>query len=123
MRSTARATPSTVSGQAIRPSSDSSLAVRGRSSCSIAVSAPGARSASPVSEAASWGSAAASAAVSTRAKTRGFWSHPEAATWRSVSRAATASGSVVGVGSGDESGTKTMLPYGRSGALGTVASP
>lgn len=53
----------------------------------------------------------------------GFWSHPEAATWRSVPRAATASGSVVGVGSGDESGTKTMLPYGRSGGLGTVASP
>ena len=45
IRSTARAAPTTLSGQAIPPSSDSRLEVRGRSSCSMALRAPSARSA------------------------------------------------------------------------------
>src|SRR5580765_4074886 len=110
-RSTAMAHPMTLSGQAIRPSSDSRSEVFGSPSCSTAVRAPGSRSVGPRLPRID-GSATTSSAVSTSANSRGFWSQPAAATWRSVSSAARASGSVTGVLG---LATATIVPYaGRS---------
>ena len=75
MRSTARAAPTTLSGQAIPPSRLSRLEVGGRSSCSIALRAPSARSA-PRIWARRCGSRSSRSAVGTSANSRGFWSQP-----------------------------------------------
>ncbi len=132
IRSIAKAHPSTSGGQARRPSSVSSELVAGRPSCSTALSAPSARSAVPICPR-RWGSRASRSAVRTRAKSRGGWSQPAAATWRSASRAAMARGSATGC-----TFTAPMLPYaagpgptayrcgwgrGHPGAVGPVLRP